>query len=688
VTFLEIATPLIARGIPVTPLLPRTKIAFMTGWETSATADLAQIQSWNVDPACNCGSVAKAEAGNIWLFEFDNKGVLDRIKADTGRELLMNTFITRSSPGKGHFYWKQNAASIAMGNISQGFVKGGDWSARVNNAYCVAPGSTHPITGLPYEVLCADSIIEAPQFLIDWCVSQKIEKKVSTTLDPDGPEVPRGQHDDTLHSMAGKLRYAGLGEESIYRDLVDTCEARFLDLGDDWEEMCRKHAHNICKHPVGKDERVFVGDHVAGEPSRSAPATAPAVNYNDLLKGDMKDGTRPWILDHVQKPSDVPSKKVEWIIDRMIIVGGLHVFSSLPGGQKSVFSLLLTKVISESTDLLGRKSGGLPITVIVLDKENPPSVVYERLVGLGLLDFNNVRVWGEWNFDGAGPVPEKFDDPRLTECALRMGTDVVFVTDSLSAFTEGKDENSVSEMNPILRKALRLARLCGGVIILHHTDKQGISGRGTVAIRANSDMAFLMSKDKKEVITISPERFRPCPEWTLKYQMDWSKGAFTPSLISDSLVGLHPPVEVDADPTRLVKAAAEQASRDHYIRRAQEEIEKAYDSALDGKDDPIENRTQLATLIGLNPEGKMARAILNGNESNPWECVKGERNSIVYLPKGVTTIPPKAEVTQRAKADGMFGEGKTVAEVTEALGQPSGTVRSWRTKWGKKHENE
>jgi hypothetical protein len=413
------------------------------------------------------------------------------------------------------------------------------------------------------------------------------------------------------------------------------------------------------------------------------------VDYQDLLRADFRDGKNPWILENVQKPSDVPKQKVRWILDKMLMVNGLHIFSSLPGGQKSILSLMLTKIIASGEPFFGRRNIGNPITVIVMDRENPPALVYERLYGLGLMNLDNVRVWGEWNESFA--VPESFDDPRLIECARRMGENVLFVADSLSSYTEGVDENSVQEMNPILRKALRLARACAGVIILHHTDKQGISGRGTVAIRANADMAFLMEK-KNDVVTITDEKFRPTSPWTLKYTMDWGglTGIYTPKLISDSLTPeAAPPSQHSIESVkRREKQATEEATRNHYRLRAEQEIKKAYEAALVGKGDPISNRNQLATLIGLNPTGRTARAILNGGESNPWECIKGERSSIIFLPKGVTEIPPKAEVAQHVSADRLFAEGQSVRAVSEAIGVPFGTVNRWRTEWGKEHEKE
>ena len=268
----DLAAPLAMRGIPTVPLRPKTKQAFIDGWQTLATTDISQIILWDAQyPDANCGSVAKAELGAVWFFEYDSGVVGARVGADTHQK-LPDTFRVMSSPGRGHIYFRQSPASLAMGNIAQGFVKGGDWSARVSNEYVVSPGSIHPRTNLPYEVTSEAPIIEAPQWFIDWCISQKVEKtNKNVSADPNGPKIPRGQHDDQLLSISGKLRHIGMEEEGIYEALVEIVEKRCENYGDDYLDMCRKHARNICKHDVGQDTSVRVNGRLAG----SAPSTPP-----------------------------------------------------------------------------------------------------------------------------------------------------------------------------------------------------------------------------------------------------------------------------------------------------------------------------------------------------------------------------------------------------------------------------
>jgi hypothetical protein len=215
--FKEIASPLIECGIPVTPLRPQTKIAFLPGWENSATTDIAQVDLWNSqDPTYNCGAVAKADLDKVWFFEVDSPDVIHRVVNDTGKP-MPETFMVRSSPGHAHYYFKQSEASIRMGNLAQGFVRGGDWSARVHNQYVVAAGSINPTTGQPYEIYRDRMIVEGPDWFVEWCVSQKLDKKQTITQFTTGQgTIPEHYRNDVLTSIGGGYREKGLNADEIF----------------------------------------------------------------------------------------------------------------------------------------------------------------------------------------------------------------------------------------------------------------------------------------------------------------------------------------------------------------------------------------------------------------------------------------------------------------------------------------
>jgi hypothetical protein len=232
--FVEIAEPLAKLGVPVTPVRPGTKRAFLPDFPTTATTDLDQIYLWDAQyPYHNVAAVARAEEGGVFFFEVDSPDVLTRIKSETGHDLVdeVKTYRVRSRPGRGHFYFRHNAASMNLGNISQTYVKGQDWSLRTNREYVVGAGSLHPDTGVAYTALDPNAEIkEAPDWLLLWLVSQKTKttapKEVAAALPTE--KIKHGAIHGWLVEQAGRLRYSGLTPEEIEPALIrlsyDHCE--------------------------------------------------------------------------------------------------------------------------------------------------------------------------------------------------------------------------------------------------------------------------------------------------------------------------------------------------------------------------------------------------------------------------------------------------------------------------------
>ena len=291
-TFLEIAKPLIERGVPVIRLRHKSKVAVDTNWPALATTDLDIVTRWSEEsPDCNVGCVFQAVEGGMWAFELDAPEVVQRIKDETGNS-LPTTLRVRSRPGRGHVYFRHNAESLSkISNIAQGFVKNADFSVRASNQYCVGAGSLHPATGEPYEVVCNAPIAECPSWFISWINAQRVEKKVSSSAD-DGEIIPDGKRNSTLASIAGRLRNAGLDREGILEHLRKINAVRCVPPLDEGE--LETISGSIGKYPVGKDETVLIGGVPAGTaPSKTAYGVQPA---HSVLVAEPEVIERPEIL--------------------------------------------------------------------------------------------------------------------------------------------------------------------------------------------------------------------------------------------------------------------------------------------------------------------------------------------------------------------------------------------------------
>jgi hypothetical protein len=80
----------------------------------------------------------------------------------------------------------------------------------------------------------------------------KVEKK-SIDASPSGDKISHGEHAYELNRIAGKLRHDGMEEDTIAAALIEICEKRCVNYGDDYVEMCERLARKICEKPIGRD---------------------------------------------------------------------------------------------------------------------------------------------------------------------------------------------------------------------------------------------------------------------------------------------------------------------------------------------------------------------------------------------------------------------------------------------------
>ena len=189
----------------------------------------------------------------------------------------------QSRPDRQHYYFWQTPETIACGDISQKLISFG--SFRQNNAYVVAPGSIHPVTGLPYLVVDSSPIIPAPKRFIEWLAAQKtnaINTKVVPSLSGKDP-IPLGMHDITLTSYCGSLRQLGQDFDQIYPAAIKFCEDRMPERGSDYVQMAEKCAKSVCRYPAGNPgPTLLIGGQLPGAAPVSAAPAASASAINSL----------------------------------------------------------------------------------------------------------------------------------------------------------------------------------------------------------------------------------------------------------------------------------------------------------------------------------------------------------------------------------------------------------------------
>jgi hypothetical protein len=136
--------------------------------------------------------------------------------------------------------------------------------------------------------------------------------------------------------------------------------------------------------------------------------------------------------------------------------------------------------------------------VLILDRENPRSVVVDRMKRLGMTDGPLLRWWGGWNRSEA-PEPGAACVRDWVKSCVARGLLPLVIVDSLAAFNVG-DENSAADMRRFMHQCRRLADLGATVLVIHHDGKADTAKdfRGSSDFKASVDQAFHCSNQSSD----------------------------------------------------------------------------------------------------------------------------------------------------------------------------------------------
>jgi hypothetical protein len=263
----------------------------------------------------NTAAVARADDGGFCFFEVDRANYHSVIEKMTGHK-FPDTFCVSSRPGqgRGHFYFKHTAASIALGNAQAKDENGELWSFRANDRYVVGPLSVHP-EGPTHTVVKNSPIASVPDWLVQW-ISQNKSSAATKVAADNKSEIVEGGRNNALTSLAGKLRQAGLDSDQIHTTLLEENQKRCVPPLPDTE--VRTIAYSVGRYPVAPDAPPVI----MGGKNLSDPTATPVEDMSWL--DTSQAATRPvfptWIMygtslfEGLAKPvSDVNAKHPELI---------------------------------------------------------------------------------------------------------------------------------------------------------------------------------------------------------------------------------------------------------------------------------------------------------------------------------------------------------------------------------------
>jgi KaiC/GvpD/RAD55 family RecA-like ATPase len=194
-------------------------------------------------------------------------------------------------------------------------------------------------------------------------------------------------------------------------------------------------------------------------------------------------------IDDLRPPDTYGTDYGNFIHEPEIVEGMITAISGDAGSGKSTLALMYARdAIQDQRH------------VLILDRENPRSIVVERL-GRLRIDSKSpfLHYWGGW-------VEPEAPDPGLPEIVdwvkritKETGRPPFVIVDALTAFHRG-DQNDAGQTRAFMDQLRRLSSAGAGVLIIHHSGKADSAKdyRGSSDFKAAVDQAFHVENHNSE----------------------------------------------------------------------------------------------------------------------------------------------------------------------------------------------
>ena len=207
-----------------------------------------------------------------------------------------------------------------------------------------------------------------------------------------------------------------------------------------------------------------------------------------------------------------PPEPIPWIVDRLVVKGGLTLLAGLAGQGKSLVTqaLAMAAVCPQGGAVAGIEVE--PGRVLIVDAENGPSEIHRRVHVLGLAPEHATRL----EIVEADGFHLGRDLDALDALIREVNPDLAILDGFRSLWWVG-DENKSEDVAPVLSSLRNLVRRRGvGTILIHHSPKSGQTYRGSSAIAASVELAFILERadgdDDRQRRRLRCEKSRPAPE--------------------------------------------------------------------------------------------------------------------------------------------------------------------------------
>jgi len=433
-----------------------------------ATTQLDKITEWwTQHPKANIGIVTGQISGVVVIdIDIKNNGFdsLEKLEARYGK--LPATITVTTGGGGKHYYFKHpNRILKNAVNIMSGIDFRGD------GGYIVAPPSTHASGNLyewdNTELLKKGFIADIPEWFIDLLTKHScsvVPGMHGEQENKQNNEIPTGQRNNTLTSLAGSMHHRGMSKEAIR------------------EALCKENQLK-CTPPLSSNEIDII--------------------VNSVSRYEVKELAikKNFILTKLSDLIAEPEEEISYIVEGLLPSAGISLFAGKPKAGKTTLARDLALCIAQGKDFLNRTV--IKGSVIYLALEEKRSEVKRHFEDMGVIGDEEIYIH-------AASAPQNAI-AELNELA-RIHTPRLIIVDPLFRFISVRDGNDYASVTKALEPLVNLARATKShIMCVHHLGKGERSGAdailGSTAIRAAVDTSLMLRRTDKYRIIWSEQRY-------------------------------------------------------------------------------------------------------------------------------------------------------------------------------------
>jgi hypothetical protein len=470
-------------GLRLFPVIPNDKRPAFKEWQNKATLDINKIAKYNIEhPNTNWG----IPTGDIVVIDVDSD------KGGTIPDIVKNNPTkTARTPHKGYHFYYSNPNKLPIKNSVGKLYPAVD--VRSYGGYIVAPPSSLPDGNYEWENV--GPIQPLPPELEELLVNNQRQGKKNSS----NPHlIPSGERNNSLFSLAGKLRLSGLSEEEIYSTLSIINESRCNEpLGED-------EIYNLA-HSIGKYEQGGSDDELLTVEDALKPQNEPVY----LLDGKIEEGTTSLLVG-------------DWAT------------------KKTWTTLSLGVCLAAGKDWLGMKTVQCP--VLYIDEESGKNRLLRRLnqVLKGENIVTNIPFFAT-SLKGYNLLKStEIDRDRLLSLINKTKAKIMII-DALRDLMIGGDENSARDMQLVFRTLRGIANQANcAILVIHHFNKSK-NYAGSTAIPANLDsMITINSEEGNPFVYFKSAKNRDGEPFLFTAKCNWEDEKFYMTTDVDALFDLSP----------------------------------------------------------------------------------------------------------------------------------------------------